>query len=209
MTGNGDAGRAGRRPKQIIAMTRRYLLLFGGVLPLLLSLTLPGHAAIRKRHRAAHHSAAAASPTNRLGSVLAWSAYDYKGQSGLVCYLIGDPRRTEPAHMRRKPPMAMVTHRPGEKVYDVVSFVEGYPLKKGSDVTLDIGGKKFAMFTDGDSAWSRTSDLDKQIVAAMAKGRTAVVTGTPEKGPPTTDTYSLAGFSRALALIDKPCGVKQ
>jgi hypothetical protein len=105
--------------------------------------------------------------------------------------------------------MAMVTHRPGEKVYDVVSFVAGYPLKKGSDVTLDINGKKFDMFTDGDSAWSRTSNLDKEIVAAMAKGRTAVVTGTPEKGSPTTDTYSLAGFSRALALIDKPCDVKR
>ncbi len=190
-------------------MTRRIVLLFGGVLPLLLSLTFSGHAAVRRRHHAVHHPVAAESPTNRLGSVLSWSAYDYKGKSGLVCYLIGDPRKTEPARMRRKPPIAMITHRPGEKVYDVVSFVEGYPLKKGSDVALDIDGKKFDMFTDGDSAWSRTSDLDKQIVAAMAKGRTAVVTGTPDQGPPTVDTYSLAGFSRALALIDKACGVKR
>jgi hypothetical protein len=190
-------------------MTRRYLFLLGGALPLLFLLPLPGHAAIRKQHHVAHRSAAATSPTNRLGSALSWSAYDYKGHSGLVCYLIGNPSKTEPAHMRRKPPMAMVTHRPGEKVYDVVSFVEGYPLKKGSDVTLDIDGRKFDMFTDGDSAWSRTSDLDKQIVMAMVKGRTATVTGIPEKGPPTTDTYSLDGFSHALALIDKPCGVKQ
>jgi hypothetical protein len=192
-------------------MTRRQVVLLGGaMLPLLFAFALPGHAAARKRHHhVAHHPAAAASPTNRLGSVEAWNAYDYKGQSGLVCYLIGDPRKTEPAHMRRKPPMAMVTHRPGEKVFDVVSFVEGYPLKKGSEVALAIDGKKFDMFTDGDSAWSRTSDLDKKIVETMAKGRTAVVIGTPEKGPPTTDTYSLSGFSRALALIDKPCGVKR
>lgn len=176
---------------------------------LLFSLALPGHAAVAKRHRIAHHPAAATSPTNRLGSVLSWSAYDYQGQSGMVCYLIGDPRKTEPVHTKRKPPMAMVTHRPGEKVFDVISFVEGYPLKKGSDVSLDIDGRKFDMFTDGDSAWSRTADLDKAIVAAMAKGRTAVVTGRPDRGPPTIDTYSLAGFSRALTLIDKPCGVRR
>jgi hypothetical protein len=189
-------------------MMRRYVFGLGGVLPLLLfSLALPGHAAVKKRHHAAPQPAVATSPTNRLGSILAWSAYDYKGQSGLVCYLIGDPHKAEPVHMRRKPPMAMVTHRPGEKVFNVISFIEGYPLKKGSDVSLDIDGKKFTMFTDGDSAWSRTSDLDKEIVTAMAKGRTAVVTGTPANGPPTTDTYSLAGFSRALTLIDKPCGV--
>ena len=178
------------------------------MLPLLFALSLPGLAA-RRRHPFVHHPEAAESPTNRLGSALAWSAYDYKGRSGLVCYLIGTPRKTEPVRMRRKSPMAMVTHRPGEKVYDVVSFIEGYPLKKGSDVGLDINGKKFTMFTDGDSAWSRTSALDKEIVGAMVKGMSAVVTGTPEKGPPTVDTYSLAGFSRALALIDKPCGVKR
>jgi hypothetical protein len=178
--------------------------------PLLLALAFPGPAAAREvRRRVVHHPAAAASPTIRLGAALSWSAYDYKGRSGLVCYLIGTPSRTEPLHARRKPPIAMVTHRPGEKVFDVVSFVEGYELKKGSNVSLDIDGQKFNMFTDGDSAWSRTSQTDKAIVAAMAKGRIAVVKGIPEKGPPTVDTYSLAGFSRALALIDKPCGVKR
>ena len=38
----------------------------------------------------------------------------------------------------------MVTHRPEEKVANVVSFVEGYPLKEGSDASLDIGGSKFS-----------------------------------------------------------------
>jgi hypothetical protein len=201
---------AGRRG-YCARMIRRQAVVFGVLVPFLLAgIALPGHAAVRRRHHVVHHhAAAAAGPTNRLGSVLSWSAYDYRGRSGLVCYLIGDPRKTEPARIRRKPPMAMVTHRPGEKVFNVVSFVEGYPLKKGSDVSLDIDGKKFDMFTDGDTAWSRTSETDKAIVEAMAKGRTAVVTGIPEKGPPTVDTYSLSGFSRALALIDKACGVKR
>jgi hypothetical protein len=191
-------------------MTRRSLFLFGGIALPLFALAVPGHAAVRHRHHAVpHHAAAATSPTNRLGSFQSWSAYDYRGNSGLVCYLIGKPRNSEPPHVRRKAPIAMVTHRPGEKVFNVVSFVEGTPLKQGSDVALDIDGKKFTMFTNGDSAWSRTADLDRDIVTAMTKGRSAVVKATPERGPQTTDTYSLAGFSRALALIDQACGVKR
>ena len=103
----------------------------------------------------------------------------------------------------------MVTHRPGEKVANVVSFIEGYPLKEGSEVSLDVGGTKFDLFTQGDSAWARTSELDKSIVEAMAKGKQAIVKGMPQKGSATTDTYSLAGFAQALALIDKACDVKR
>jgi Invasion associated locus B (IalB) protein len=121
-------------------------------------------------------------------------------------------RRTEekePAGGKRKHSVAMVTHRPGEKVANVVSFVEGYPLKEGSNVSLDIGGAKFDLFTKGDSAWARTAELDKAIVEAMAKAKQATVKSMPQKGPSTTDTYSLAGFAQALALIDKACDVKR
>jgi len=148
-------------------------------------------------------------PSERLGAADSWTAYAYKDKSGKVCYLAGEPRKREPSGGKRKHPLAMVTHRPGEKVADVVSFVEGFPLKEGSDVSLDIGGAKFELFTKGDSAWARTAELDKSIVDAMAKGKQAVVKGAPQKGQPTTDTYSLAGFTQALALIDKACEVKR
>ena len=88
----------------------------------------------------------------------------------------------------------MVTHRPQENVANVVSFAEGYPLKDGSTASLDIDGTHFELFTKGDTAWSRTSDLDKTIVKAMAKGRQAILKATPQKGPPTSDSYSLSGF---------------
>jgi len=157
-------------------------------------------------------TAPAASPptaTQRLGSAEGWTAYVYKEKSGQVCYLAGEPQKSEPANTKRKPPTAMVTHRPDEKVANVVSFVEGYPLKDGSTASLDIGGTKFDLFTKGDSAWAATSDLDKTIVEAMAKGKQAILKGTPQKGKPTTDTYSLGGFAQALAMIDKACGIKR
>ena len=139
--------------------------------------------------------ALSAGPAQRLGTAEGWTAYVYKDKSGQVCYLAGGPQKSEPATAKRKPPTAMVTHRPEEKVATVAS--------------LDIGGAKFDLFTKGDSAWARTADLDKTIVEAMAKGKQAIVKGTPQKGQSTTDTYALAGFAQALAMIDKACGIKR
>jgi hypothetical protein len=151
----------------------------------------------------------AAPAAQLLGKADAWAAYMSQDSSGRVCYLVGQPHKSEPAGFGRKPPTAMVTHRPVEKIANVVSFVEGYPLKEGSDVLLDIGGSKFELFTKDDSAWARTAELDKSIVALLAKGKQAIVKGLPQKGPATTDIYTLAGFAKALALIDKACGVKR
>lgn len=152
---------------------------------------------------------AAASPSQRLGNAESWTAYTYKEKAGKVCYLAAQPRKREPAPANRGRSVAMVTHRPGEKVDNVVSFGMGSAFKEGSDAALELGGTKFDLFTKGDSAWARTSELDRTIVETMAKGKEAVVKGTPRKGPPMTDTYSLAGFAPMLALIDKACEVKR
>jgi hypothetical protein len=164
----------------------------------------------KKRPAAATVPAKPAAPATRsLGQADGWTAYASDDKTGRVCFLVGQPQTSEPAGFGRKGPMAMVTHRPTEKITNVVSFVEGYPLKEGSEVALDIGGSKFELFTKHDGAWARTAELDKSIVTALAKGKQAVVKGVPQKGPPTTDIYPLAGFAKALALIDKACGVQR
>jgi Invasion associated locus B (IalB) protein len=177
------------------------------ILPVL-SLPIPGWAADAKKPAYPVRSAAV-SASERLGAADSWTAFDFREKSGKVCYLAGEPQKSEPAAARRKRPVAMVTHRPGEKAANVVSFDEGYPLKEGSEVSVDIGGAKFALFTKGETAWARTPELDKAIVEAMAKGRQVVIRGTTQKGAGTTDTYSLAGFAEALAMIDKACEIKR
>ena len=169
----------------------------------------PAQAARSKKHEAAAPPAAAAPASHALGTFDSWTAYESQDKTGRVCYLVGQPQKSAPSGVARKSPMAMVTHRPAENIANVVSFVEGYPLKEGSDVALDVGASKFELFTKDDSAWARTSDLDKSIVTTLAKAKQAVVKGTPQKGPPTIDTYALAGFPQALAAIDKACGVKR
>ena len=183
-------------------------LYFSIALGLLLSISAAGHAQSSKKPANAAQTPAG-TPAERLGAEGAWTAYAYSEKSGKVCYLAAEAKKSESAGGKRKHPLATVTHRPGEKIANVVSFDEGYPLKEGSEVSLDIGGAKFDLFTKGNGAWARTPELDKAIVDAMTKGKQAVVKGTPQKRPPTTDTYSLAGFAQALALIDKACDVKR
>jgi Invasion associated locus B (IalB) protein len=188
-------------------MTRSWRTPVSLVMLILLSLAPPVRGQTVKKHVVAKHPAAT-TPAQRIGGVGGWSAYLYKGKSGRVCYLAGAPQKTEPK-FKHKSPSATVTHRPEENVFNVVNFNEGYPLKEGSDASIDVDGTTFPLFTKGEGAWSRTSDLDKTIVEAMAKGKQAIVRGIPQKGSPTTETFSLAGFAQTLALIDKACGVKR
>jgi hypothetical protein len=176
--------------------------------PLLLLLAVPAGAAKKHAPAAAHPEGTAPHP-RPLGGAGEWEAYAFREKSGPVCYLYGHPVKTEPKNGKRRAPVAMVTHRPDEHVFDVISFTEFYPLKAGSSVSLDVGGSKFDLFTHGDTAWSPTAETDKTIVETMRKGRDAVVTASPLKGPRTTDTYSLTGFTKALSLIDKACDVKR
>ena len=148
-------------------------------------------------------------PAQVIGTGGSWTAYLAHNKTGKVCYLVGQPIHSEPAGVRRKAAMAMVTHRTEDHVANVVSFDEGYPLKEGADVILQVGGEKFELFAKDDSAWARTSELDRTIVTALIKEKQAVVRASPKKGRPTADTYSLAGFAKALALIDKACDVKR
>ncbi len=191
-------------------MTRFRLHRLGLLVLLTFSLALPGRAAeTDNKHAPPKHATTGSAAVHRLGGAGPWNAYLYKEKSGRVCYLAGGPQKSVPPRFKRKLPAVMVTHRPEENVANVVSFDEGYPLKEGSDASLDIDGTHFALFTKGNTAWSRTSDLDRTIVEAMAKGRQAVLKAMPQKGPPTSDTYSLAGFAETLGLIDKACGVKR
>ena len=191
----------------------RPILLAGLALAVALATLSPAVAARAKKHAppppaeapAPKPGSAAAQP---LGTSDSWSAYQATDGTGQVCYLVGKPQKSEPA-VARKPPMAMVTHRPAEKIANVVSFVEGYPIKEGSEVAIEIGASKFELFTKDDGAWARTAELDRAIVTALGKAKRVVVRGVPQKGPATTDVYALAGFAKTLALIDKACGVKR
>jgi invasion associated locus B (IalB) protein len=200
-----------RRRDYLCAMITNRLLFLGAIL--LIAQQPFALAAKKPQPQPAPAAAAATSadpgPAKPLGSAGSWNAFVAQNKAGKVCYLVGAPEKSEPAGVKRTGVMAMVTHRTADNVSNVVSFDAGYPLNENDDVSVEIGRDKFPLFAKDDTAWARTSELDKTIVSMLAKEKEAIVKGTPAKGHPTVDTYSLVGFSKALALIDKACDVKR
>jgi len=141
------------------------------------------------------------------GTFGAWTAYHYDTKKGPVCYIVSQPQKAELSRKgaKRDPVYFLVTHRPGEKVYGEVSTIIGYPFRKNSMPTVSIDGRKFTMFAVGDGAWTEGPAVDRQMVAAMKKGRQMVVQGVSRRGTKSRDVYSLKGFSAAMAKIDALC----
>jgi hypothetical protein len=176
-------------------------------------LALPAHSQTKTAKPApAAPAQAAPSPPGqpqRLGAAQSWTAYSAREKAGQICYIVGEPSKTEPTNIKRDPVHLLVTHNTADKTTGVVSFIAGYGFKDGSAADLDVGGKKFSLFTKDDTAWARDAATDKAIVEAMLKAKQAVIKGSSARGTATTDTYTLAGFGQVLGEIDKACKVKR
>jgi invasion protein IalB len=137
-----------------------------------------------------------------------WAAYALTEGGGKVCYMASKPTASEPKGAKRGDIYAMITHRPAEKSYGVVSFVVGYTYKKDSEASVTIGNQRFSLFTDGDTAWAYDDATDKALAAAIRSGDKMILTGTSARGTQTTDTFSLTGTGAAYKAIGTACGVK-
>lgn len=160
----------------------------------------------------AQRPAAAPAAPRPLGAFESWTSAELGSGAGKVCYMFARPTDSAPKGAKRGEIMIVVTHRPGDKRQDEVSFQSGYPFKAGAPVNVEIDSKKFEFFTrpevEAEAAWARDPAADKAIVAALRAGNTLKVRGTSQRSTDTIDTFSLAGFSKAYAEIGKACGVK-
>ena len=148
----------------------------------------------------------AAAQQRSLGTFGDWTAMvDGSSANKKLCYIGTTPKKAEGNYTTRDDVHMLVTHRPAEKVHGEISITTGYTYREGKDVEVNIDGKTFKLFTRGDNAWAYDSAADRAIVAAMKAGQKMTVRGTSRRGTVTTDTYSLSGFSAALAAIDKAC----
>jgi hypothetical protein len=101
--------------------------------------------------------------------------------------------------------LLMVFYRPEAGANGQVAFTGGYPFRDGSQVSIEISGTEYSLFTDGDWAWPASPADDVKLVAAMKRGANAVVTGVSSRGTSTRDTFSLLGFTAATEDAEKRC----
>ena len=142
-----------------------------------------------------------------LGTFSDWTAFTFLENGNKVCYVLSRPIEARHGGRPRGEIFALVTHRPYQNVYNVVSFIAGYTFKPGSEVTVQIGGDKFELFTEGDGAWARDEATDRKIVKELRDGLRMIVKGVSSRGTQTTDTYSLRGTSASLDTVNGACNV--
>jgi invasion protein IalB len=150
-------------------------------------------------------AAAQSAEPEAIGSFGDWQAVTFAENGNKGCYITSKPTKEEGQYSQRGRVYVLVTHRPADGSFDVVSVVAGYTYGDSSDVTLTIDQTDFALFTSKDTAWAPDSATDKQLVEAMKKGNSMVVRGTSSRGTKTTDTYSLSGFTKAYQAIAEAC----
>jgi invasion protein IalB len=160
----------------------------------------------------AHDAKPAAAPAGGaeptlLGQYGSWGAYAASPNGKKVCFALAKPSssKTNPPNRPRDPAYAFVSTRPAEKVTNEVSIMIGYPLKPGSEATLDVGGASYEMYTQGDGIWIKNAAEEDKMVDAMRKSADATVKGVSGKGTQTTDVFSLKGLSQALDKIAHDC----
>lgn len=137
-----------------------------------------------------------------------WSAFaDGKGRSK-ACYIASVPKKETSNYKSRGNTYILVTHRPAEKTSSVFELRAGYVYRKDSEVTVNIDGQLYNLFTDRGTAWARDAKVDRLISRMMIRGKSMTVTGFSARGTKTEDTYSLAGFTAAYNAIGKACGIK-
>ncbi|WP_099826769.1 invasion associated locus B family protein [Oceaniglobus indicus] len=158
---------------------------------------------------AAGGASAQSESTNRVAVETAWAVFVEKDPT--ECWGVSSPKQTVNTRdgrvvaVRRGDILLFVSFRPGSGTTGEVSFTGGYPFADGSTVSMDIGGTKFDLFTDGDWAWPASDEDDAKIVAALKRGSEAVLTARSSRGTQTQDTFSLFGFTAAMDEAAKRC----
>ncbi len=154
---------------------------------------------------------AAAQTRQRIDAKKDWSIFQAGDEGQRVCWIVSQPTRTaafrngKSVEVKRGDVFLMISIRPADGVTNEVSFLSGYPFKKGSEVKASVGGKKFTLFTEGENAWAPSADDDSALIDAFRRGSKAKVQGVSSRGTKTIDTFSLSGFTAALEAAVELC----
>jgi invasion protein IalB len=167
--------------------------------------------AAKSKAPAAKQSAAPAAlggaEPSRVGQFGTWGAYTATPNGKKVCFALAKPAssKTNPANRPRDAAYAFISTRPAEKVANEVSIMIGYQLKPGSEGTVEIGGARFAMYSQGDGLWIKNAAEEDRMVEALRKGADATVKGVSVKGTETIDVFPLKGLAQALDKLAQEC----
>ena len=144
--------------------------------------------------------------TKFIGTHKDWTAYSNKEKNSKTCFIASEPLKSSGKYNKsnRGKTYVFVTNVKNGTNHEI-SVVAGFNYKKNTKVKFTIDKNTTLLFPIDDRAWSESPKIDKILVRKMKKGNKLIIEGTSSPGNLVTDHYSLSGFTKALALIDKNC----
>lgn len=150
-----------------------------------------------------------------LGKFQDWEAFEYQENGQKVCYIASKPQKSEGKYKTRDEVWLMLTHRPGQKQTNMISFIAGYPYRPECNglnkteclVEFFVGPQSFYLYTQDSAAWG-FPPLGDKMVAAMKSGKNVAIQGKSSRGTDTKDMFSLSGFTAAYQKASEACSVK-
>jgi invasion protein IalB len=163
-----------------------------------------------------------------------WNVFVGQAGKGRICYVLAQPKSREPAGLNRDPGYAFISDRPAEGVRNEVSFIMGFDVAAGADnaeakpetktsskrasksesksktppvaaPVAMVDEATFEMLPKGADLWVKNAAREAELIVQMRKGSKLVVKASSLKGHPSTDVYSLTGFSQAMDRLLKEC----
>ena len=151
----------------------------------------------------AAQSTAAQGAVTEVAEFRAWRVFVHGAGADKTCFIASAPQSSRGAEGRRRGPIALyVSNRPSAQVAGEVSVAIGYPFRKDA-AEIEVGGAKYSLFTEGETAWS--DGADATIVANMKAKRTLTGRATSQAGTRTVDSFSLLGFTNAHNRLNSEC----
>lgn len=151
--------------------------------------------------------------TNRVAAKTDWSVFVETDPTS--CWSVSAPKETvntkdgRVVAVRRGDILLFVSYIPSKAAKGQISFTGGYPFAPGSQVSLEISGQTFQLFTDAttnkEMAWAPSEADDTKIITAMKRGSEAVLSAQSARGTKTKDIFSLLGFTAALDEAANRC----
>ena len=137
---------------------------------------------------------------------LGTSIYSTKEQK--VCYIASIPKDKQGNYKKRGESYLLVSLFDGRK--PEISISSGYEYKSGSNVEINIDDKKYNLKElKGERVWTKTEELDNEIILSMKAGNTFKAKGTSSLGTYFIDSYSLKGFTKAFEKMLALCSTKE
>ncbi len=146
---------------------------------------------------------------NRVAANTDWSVFE--GNDPRECWIVSAPKETVNTRdgnvvaVRRGDILLYVFFKPSAGLNGQVVFTGGYPFAGESTVKMEIGGRAYDLYVQGENAWPANAEADAQIVAAMRAGSEAVLTARSARGTVTKDSFSLLGFTASLEEAQRRC----